>query len=334
MAVDSNAVTLAQYALMSNDPRVTGFTNSLLDNGSVMARDIPFVTNPSLVVRGSRWEGSLPTVDWTALNTEGAVTSGTPSRWSEQAYILRNRIQIDKFLMRDNNQIDDPMAVQVSGYARAVAYDFNFQFIEGDPVTDGHTIVGLRHRLDNVATYGLRSANKLDAAATMTTAASAANVNAFFEKLDELLWSVQSPDGNDVVLYMNDAMQRRLAFAARIYAGQGGLGQATDQIGRSVMTYKNARIQDIGYKADQSTRIIKSTETSAGADGASTYTSIYAVHYGRGEWVYGWQFAPLFVSAPFLTEGGAVYQVNIDWAGGVATGSNWAVARLYGINLG
>lgn len=335
MAVDANAVTLADYAVMSNDPRVQAITSSLIDNGSVMARDIPFQTIPTLKINGSRWEGNLPTVDWVPLNSEGAVTKGTPTPFDAQAYVIRNKIQVDKFIGMDQNQIGDPMGLQVQAWAWAQAYDFNDKFINNSHITgDVHSIVGLRARLDNPTTFGVRSANKINANATFTTAASVANVNEFLEVLDQLLWSVGASDGQGVVIYANDVFIRRLHFALRLMGSTGGLSTAQDQFDRVITMYKGAQIRDIGYKADQATRIITATETSAGADGTASddYTSVYAVNYGVSRF-YGFQMAPLYVSQPFMTEGGAVKQVNIDWAGGLIQQHTWAIARVYGIKL-
>jgi hypothetical protein len=334
MAVDTNAVTLADYALMSNDPRVQAITSSLIDNGSVMARDIPFVTVPTLKVNGTRWEGNLPTVDWVPINAEGAVTKGTPTPFDAQAYIIRNKIQVDKFIDTDQNQIGDPMGNQVAAWAWAQAYDFNDKFINNSHITgDPHAIVGLRARLDNASTFGIRAANNINGNLTLTTGATAANVNAALEVFDELLWAVGAADGQNVVIYANDVFIRRLHFALRVMGSTGGLSTAQDQFDRVITMYKGAQIRDIGYKADQATRIITRTETAAGLDGSSTYTSVYAVNYGPGRF-YGFQMAPLYVSPPFMTEGGAVKQVNIDWAGGLIQQHSWAIARVYGINLG
>lgn len=335
MAVDTNALRLSDYALMSNNPRVQSITYSLIDNGSVLARDIPFVTDPTMIQNGSRVEGGLPSISWTKLNEPGDVVKFAPTPFREQAYIMRNRIQADKFLLMDKNQITNPLALQVAGWSRAWSYDTNDKFINNNHTTgDADSIVGIRARLDDPTLYGTRSGNKIDAGATLTTAATAANVNVFLEKLDELLWSVQAPDGQGVVLYVNDKLYRRLHFALRLMGTTGGLRTDQDQFDRTITMYKGAQIRDIGYKADQATRIITSTETNAGVDGASTYTSIYAVHYGQ-EFFFGWQMAPLFVSRPvMLDEDGVVQQITIDWAGGLYQQHTWAIARLYGINLG
>lgn len=332
MAVSTNALTMAQYAIMSNQPLVAAVTFSLIDNGSIMARDIPFLDKKTLIANGVRWEGNLPSVGWSQLNAEGTSTSGTPTPYQEQAYIIRNVIDVDKFLVMDQNQIADPRAVQLSAYLQAVAYDFNYKFFKNDHVTgDANAIVGLRYRIDNGSTFGVRSENKINAGgADITAAATAATFGGAVEFLDQALWSVGSVDGSGVVLYMDSAVMRRLDRLARQFAGQGGFSQAQDQLGRSVLTYKNAELRDPGVKADQSTHILTVTEANTGADGSSTYCSVYAVNYGDSKFG-GWQMQPLLATDIGQLEAGSTYRTLVDWAGGLINQSNRSIARVYGL---
>lgn len=334
MSVSANALTLQQYALMSNEPMVQAVTFSLIEAGNVL-QDIPMVNKASLVANGTRFEGNLPSVSWVSLNEEGVTTSGTPTPFQEQAYIIRNNIDTDRYLVMDENQIADPRGVQAAAYLKSVTFDFNHKFINNNHSSgDEKAIVGLRARLDNPTIYGCRSENKIDAGGVDMRLANrtAKTFATFVEYLDQLLWSVDSPDGTNVVLYMNEVMIRRMSGAAAEFSGAGGFSQAADQFGRTIMSFKNAVIRDIGYKADQSTRIITTTEDTAGADGSSTYTSIYAVRYDM-EHMMGWQFEPLVAKDLGLLENGSIYRTFIDWAGGLYPASNRCIGRVYGIRL-
>ncbi len=334
MAVSGNALTLAQYAMMSNDPLVKRITFSLLRYGNVLA-DIPLVDKKTLIANGVRWEGNLPTVNWQALNTEPVVTSGTPSPFQEQVYLIRNAIDVDRFLVEDENQITDPRGNQIEAYLRSVTYDINDKFINNDhPTGDVNSIVGLRYRINNGTVYGVRSENKIDGAGVDLSQAgmTAATANNFLEFIDQLLWSVDSQSGDGVVLYMNEVMLRRFARAMRTL-GSSAFDITRDNYGRQMVMFRDARLVDIGYKADQSTRIITVTETSAGAAGASTFSSIYAVNYGEDH-LFGWQFEPL---APkdigLIGNAGTIYRVLIDWAFGLMNMHTRSMARLYDIKL-
>lgn len=140
MSVDTSSLTLAQYAIQSNDPLVMAITYSLLEFDPVF-QDIPLVTKPTLKVNGVRWTGNLPTVGWRKINESTSVTSGTPTPWSEQAFIVSNAIDVDIKLINDQNQISDPRVVQVNAWLKSLAYDFNDKFFNNDPVsgdTDAH----------------------------------------------------------------------------------------------------------------------------------------------------------------------------------------------------
>jgi hypothetical protein len=330
-----NALTLAQYAIQSNDPLVTAVTFSLIDNGSIMARDIPFFNKATLIANGVRWEGNLPTVNWSQISVDPTPTSGTPTPYQDQAYILRNEIQVDKVLVLDQNQIVDPRAAQTEAYLKSVAYDFNDKFVNNDHTTgDANAIVGIRSRIDNASTYGVRSENKINGSGTDLTVAAmtAATFNTFMEQLDQLLWSVDSPNGDGVVLYLCKQLLWRIQRGMRQFAGQGGFSQAQDQFGRGVTMYKNAVFQDAGNKSDQTTQIITQTETAAGVNGASTFTSIYAVNYGPTH-LFGWQFYPLAAKDLGLRDGGVMYSTLIDWTGGIMNASNRSLGRIYNLKM-
>lgn len=334
MAISSSALTLPQYALQSNDPLVQRITYSLLEYGNAMA-DIPFANRKTLLVNGVRWEGNLPSVDWVPVNTDPVVVSGTPSTYQEQAYITRNAIDVDKALVQDENAIVDPRGAQIEAYLRAWSYDFNHKFINNNHI-DGSSasFVGLRHRIDNASTFGIRSENKINANALDLTQSGISNTSAnkFLELIDQLIWSLDSRNGRGCVLYMNEVMQRRFAYAMRTL-GSAAFNTTRDNYDREVMFYREARIEDIGYKGDQSTRIITTTETAGGADGASTHTSIYGVHYGIDHLV-GWQYEPLKpVDVGLTGNGGCTYRTVIDWTGGILPRHTRCMGRIYGIKL-
>ena len=339
MAVSASAVNLATYALLSNNPAVKEATFSLIDNGSIMARDIPFANKKSLIANGVRWVGNLPTVAWSQLNAEGTTTVGNPTPFQENAYIIRNYVDADKFIVQDENQIADPRAAQTEAYLKSVAYDFNYKFLKNDHTTgDVNSILGLRWRIDNPTLSAVNTNNKIDAAgldlrlATLTTSTTKDGGNSLLEYMDQLLWSVDSPEGDGVVLYMNEVMKRRLATALRALGTDGGYSITTDNFGRTISKFRNATLIDVGYKSDQTTRIITTTESAVGADTGATFTSIYAVNYSPGHMM-GWQFDVFNVQDLGLLNNGTIYRTLLDWAGGLYMQHTRCIARLYDLKL-
>lgn len=334
MAVSSSALTLAQYAIMSNDPLIQQITYSLLENANVL-NDLPLVTKKSILVNGVRWEGSLPSVNWSKLNVDPVVTSGTPAAYQEQAYIIRNAIDVDRFLVEDENQIQNPRGVQTNAYLKSVAYDVNDKFINNDHLTGNNDAFhGLRNRIDN-AVFRTNSDCKIDTSGvdlspggmTLTTA------NTFIEYIQQLLDMMGAPTGMGVTLYMNDLMKRRFARAVRMMGPAAGWSVNQDNFGRPVEMYNDAKIRDIGRKADQTTKIITSTELNTGGAGSSTFTSIYGVRYGEDH-VFGWQFDALSPKdIGLIGNGGSTYRMLIDWAFGIFQTGTRDIARLYDIKV-
>lgn len=335
MTVSASAMSMLEWANLSNSPLVKAVTYSLRNAGSIMT-DVPFVNSQSLIQNGVRFTGGLPTIDWVKVNAEGTVVKSNAQPYQEQAYILRNYVDVDKVLVMDKNQIVDPRGFQAEAVVRSVAYDFNNIFINGIHTSDADAPVGLKARLDSPTVYGALAANKIDASgatASLKPASLTAGTFAkFCEKMDELLWALNAPDGDGVVLYANDTVLRRLTTGAKIAGGAGGFGQATDQYGKTMTTYKGAVLKDVGVTSDQSTRIILNTEANTGAAGSSVFTSMYGVRYGLNSF-FGWQFGPLNVQDLGLQDNGVIYRTLIDWTGGFMMPDVRAIGRLYDIEI-
>jgi len=335
MAVDASALNIGQYALQSNDPRIMKITYSLLQVGTVL-EDIPIVTVPSLNLRGVRWQSNLPTVNWRKLNASSTVTVGTPTAFSEQAFILSNNIDVDVKFILDQNQISDPRTVQLGAYMTAAMYDINDKFINNNPTTgNSDAFTGIRARLDNSTIYGTNSSCKISGNAVDMTDSSmtATTAGQFISYIDQMMDELGSPEGENIVLYMNRNLRRRFARAVRMLGAGGGFDMTTDAFGRRVMMFRNAVVRTVGLKADQSTEIITSTEDTSGNNASSTYTAMYAVKYGEG-FARGWQMAPLGVNdIGVRTDEPTQYRINVDWAVGLVFEHTRSIARVYDIKV-
>lgn len=328
---------LTDYALHTNEPRIVRTVEVLYDAGSIMARDIPFAVHNSLWANGSRFDGEVPTPTWMDVN-DPDIPEGhsVPSSFQEQAYLFRHKVRTDRAILTDKNQFQDPHAFSIRMFLKGVSYDFNDKFINNKHATGGDTkaFVGIRARLDAPLTYGTLSANKMDAGAVdlSSAGADASSFGDFCEIMDEFLYNLDSPDGTGVTLYMPIQLQWRLNALARKFSGSGGFSQATDQLGRVVMGYRNAIFRDPGRKADQSTHIMTVTETATGAaDTGGTACSIYGVKYG-GEGLVGWTHLPL-VSVDLPDPDMAAKVTLIEWMGGIMVPNSKAIGRVYNIKM-
>lgn len=346
MTIAANSVTLADYALTSNSELVRAVTYSLIDNGAIL-QDVPLINKKSLIANGVRFEGNLPSINWSPLNAEGVTTKGTPTPYQEQLFLVRNYIDVDKVFVEEENAIVNQRAIQEEAYLKALTYDTNYKFFNNDHITgDSNSFVGLKYRIDNGGTFGVRPENKIDAGGTDISLAgvSQATANKFLVYMDQLLWAVDSPEGTGVVLYMNEVTKRLFASAIRTMGTAGGFSVMQDQFGRTIQMYKGAIVRDPGYKADQSTRIIAGNglsgssatgETSAGVTStgsSAVYTSVYAVNYATDHF-YGWQFEDPQINDLGLINNGVIYRTVIDWAIGFINASTRSISRLYDIKI-
>ena len=145
-------------------------------------------------------------------------------------------------------------------------------------------------------------------------------------KLDELMDAV---DGRPDVLFMNKTMRRRLTAAARTTSVGGDINYTVDQFGRQIVTYADVPIGIIEEDEDGN-QIFPFTEAAPGG-GSAVCTSIYAVKFGVGEYLFGLQCGELDVIDQGLYSGGTAYRTLIEWISGIAIGHTKSVARLRGI---
>lgn len=330
----TGSLTLQQYALQSNSPLIQYVAFSLLDVHSVI-NDIGITTKPTLKANGSRIT-TLPTPGWRKLSETPAAVTTTASPFQEQAFILSNTIDIDRLLMMDENAVGDPSAVQINAAVKAWSFDFTDKFINNNHVTgDADAFVGIRQRLDDTTSWGTNTACKIDCGGVdlSDSGMTAATANKAIRFIEQMLDEIGEPDGSNCVVYMNRDLRRRLGQAIRLLGAGGGFDMTRDAFGRQLLTYRNATIRALGIKTDQSTEIITSTETSAGANGSSTFTSMYAVKFDDNTFN-GWQMEPLRVqSIGQRTDEPTSYRTFIEWAVGLYQVHTRAVARGYDIKV-
>lgn len=349
MAIDASAYSVGEYAATSNDPLIKKIGYSIHEVGSVL-RDIPMPTKATLRRRGMRWLDNLPTVSYTPLNTAPVVTKGKPTPWAEQVYVVANQFQIDEFYLMDENQIENPLDGQVQAWIEhAFKFDLNGKFINnghtGAATDDPNAIVGIKHRLSDLnpngtSTYGTNLEMNYNAAVTMTTAMTAANAEDVIEVVQTGLDYMNDPTGSSSTLYCNDIFKRRFERAVRLLGGGAGFDTTRDAFDRSIETYKDMKIQDLGRVAPtvggiQTGRIVSTTEDSAGNEvgGSTGCTSFYIVRYGA-DYFTGWQMRPLKSKNLGLDPtNGSIYNVVIRWAMGLWQEHTRALFRGYGCRL-
>lgn len=348
MAIDPNALTLAEWAHLSNDPLVLKITESLHKTLNIL-QDIPFVTDETMSMKGFRYIDNLPGVNWGQINKAPVVTKGKPTPYEEAAFLIRNQFQIDKRLLNNKNNITNPMQSEVDMFMEALTYELNYRFIANDPTDTVNGNVdawqGLASRISNsqiptelnidgsASALGPINITQAQLSSTTPTVAATAG-NQFIEAVQSMLDFMNAPEGDGVVFYCNDLLKRRWERSIRAMGAGSGFDITRDAFDRPIAMYKNAKVRDVGRRVDQVTRVITSNEKangSLGVVGTDDYTSLYAVRYGDG-YFKGWQTNPLKPDNLGVDPtNGIMINLVVDWGSGLWQQHNRSVCRLHGI---
>jgi hypothetical protein len=311
------ALTLVEAAKLSQNELRRGVIETFVITSAVLDRI------PLLEIEGNAYaynkEGSLPGVEFRAVNAAYSESTGTVNQATETLVILGGDADVDTFLQKTRSNLNDQRAVQTAMKVKAAVYKFQDTFINGDVNVDANAFDGLKKRLTGgqviaTATNGLPVIGTSDA-----------DRHAFLDKLDELIASV---NGQVDALYMNKMILQKVKSSARrltIY------DQTRDDFGRTIATYNGIPMLDLGTTSDGSTLIQPQNETQGSSNTAS---SIYAVKFGQDEGdggVTGLTNGGIDVRDLGEIDAKPAYRTRIEFFCGVALFSGKAAARLTGV---
>lgn len=314
------AFTLAEAAKLSQSYLQKGVLETFVQSSAVLDR-IPFMT-----IQGNAYsyneEATLPGVAFRAVNGSYAESTGTVNQKSESLVITGGDADVDKFIVQTRGDVNDQRAVQTALKVKALSYQFQNTFFNGDTAVDALSFDGLKKRLigDQVKTGAGANGDAILTSAT--------TIHAFFNSLDELVASVPGLDGGNGALYANAAIIGKIKSAARQISADVFVEK--DANGKRQVVWQGIPILDAGSTA-AGVAVLPQTETK----GTSAFTSsIYAVKFGESE---GDQ------AVTGLTNGGVqvydlgeletkpAYRTRIEFYTGVAVFGGKAGARLTGV---
>jgi hypothetical protein len=316
-------LTLAEISKIETDVLRKSIVDIFLMESNPMQM-IPWETIGALSTGVVRYK-DLPSVGFRLLNAGYTESTGHFDQKIESISLMGGMIDTDKAIARAKNTIADARATTQMMMMKAMAYNFNDKFINGDPTTTPAEFKGCQKRVDNEYTNGYTDIY-IDGGIAGTNRGMLYDTtarNIFLNLLDQLIYAI--PGHKPDVLYMN----KKCLLAVRSLLRQERLlDQGRDMFDRQIDMYSGAQLIDIGTKADQSTEIITNTET---VSGGTEETSIYAVKFGVGEFLWGIQEYPMEVEDKGLLEDKPVYRTEVDWPLGMAHVHPKSIARLYGV---
>lgn len=262
-------LTLAEAAKLKQDPLRQGVLETFVQESSFMDL-VPFFE-----IQGSAYlydeEATLPGVEYRAVNAAYSESTGTVNQKSEGIVIAGGEADVDTFIVRTQGNLNDARALQERGKVKAIAYQFQNGFINGDVSVDANSFDGLKKRLSGTQIL-TPSGNGIN-----VLGASDDERHTFLDQLDALIGLVPGINAANGLLIMNSFILQKIRSSARrltIYTTE------RDALGNLIERYGGIRMVDAGLKAD-GTMIIPQTEPDGAGTPANITSSIYAVKLGR-----------------------------------------------------
>lgn len=310
------ALTLAESAKYSQNDLQRGVIETFVIEANVLDR------LPLLPIQGNAYayneELTLPGIEFRAVNSAYAESTGTINQKTESLVILGGDADVDTFMVKTRGNLNDLRAAATRGKVKAANFKFQDAFINGDVAVDANSFDGLKKRLTGaqVIAAGVNGLPVLGA--------DDAARHAFLDQLDALLALVPNADA----LYMNAPILAKVKGSARRLTI---FDQTVDTFGRKIGTYQGVALIDIGNKAD-GTPIIPQTETEGTAVGITS--SVYAVRFGRDESdraVTGLTNGGIDVRDLGEQDAKPVFRTRIEFFCGLGVFGGKAAARLTGV---
>lgn len=339
----TNAYNLVDYHLMSNEPLVKEVTLQML-KATPLYEKLPVTIKKSFTMKGSRITDQLPDNTGTSVYDAPQISKTDPRPFTEEAYNKEFGFQVHDLYRMEENAIQDPMDVQAKGAIQGHVFRCNNAFINNNHVTgDSKWVVGIRERLDNPGTFGTNPDCKRDAggaAADMSpTGATAVTFTEYSRQVDTLLEETNATQDGNTIIVLGSALYHLWNANLRRFSGSGGFSQSEDQFGRTINKYDGIPVMRAGrlaptgtYPALTQSQVITATETAAGADGASTFSSLYVIRFGDNG-LMGWSFDRLKTFPPEKLSGLLVWQVLMRETLGLFQTDPRAVGRLFDIKV-
>jgi hypothetical protein len=315
------AVTLAQAALLTQNPLQRGVIETFVQESAVLDRA------PIKEIAGNAFaydrEATLPGVAFRSVNESYTESTGTVNQLTESLVILGGDADVDRFIVKTMGNLNDQRALQTRMKVKAASHKFQDSFFNGDVTVDPKGFDGLKKRLvgEQVISAGANGAPILDAADDKVA-------HAFFDQLDALLSKVSGINAQNGAIYASAAALAKIRSAGRRIGGVETVRE--DLTGKRVLTWNGIPILDPGANL-AGAPILGQTETAGTSTDAS---SIYAVKYGE-------DIADQGVTV--LTNGGIqvddlgqlqdkpAYRTRIEFYTGLAVFGGKAAARLTGV---
>ena len=259
------------------------------------------------------------------INSEYTAGEAKREEKTTKAVVMGGKFQIDRVLIGTSGAVDE-LAFQTEQKVKATANYFNNLVINGNKASTGSGVLNTFDGLDKLLTG---TETEITSAVDVSTdALMGSNYNALLDEVDSFLSTL---DGKPSMLLMNNKMLTKMRSAAR---RAGYYGRSRDEFGRTVETYNDIPMYDMGkyFNGTNTVDIIPETAASSTAEGK---TDIYAVTIGldgfHGVSPTGSKVINSYM--PDLNKPGAVKDGEVELVAGVALKNTNKAGVLRGIKI-
>lgn len=308
------------------------------------AAQLEWKTIGTVEVRHRR-SNSIPTVTFRQGRGAGfgGINGVTYDSVTDAVWQLAVRVEIDKIDYMDRNApdtIEERMRLAVKGMSWTIL-DY---FINGDHATDPYGFEGIKTRLANAPSgqtvYGVSSSAELDVRASASP--SEATLYTFLDQIEN---AIDQGDGHtydaaytdaDFIATLRSVLRRLNRYVDTVEESPMNIGHeqrrtSSQRAKGPVMIWprdKGVKWYDMGYKADQTTKVVGTTTVNSVA-----CRDVYFAKLGGPDYLHGIQQYAMDVDGPKKSEDGATYYVNIDWPLGLHHVHNKTFGALKGVRV-
>lgn len=314
------ALTLEESAKLSNEQLARGVMETFVQESPILDR-IPFME-----IQGNAYtytsENTLPGVAFRAVNEAYPESTGTVKQTTERLFILGGDADVDRFIQQTRSNLNDQRAEQTTMKVKALSYEYQNTFFNGDTDTNVKGFNGLKKRLTG------KQVLDADTNGLPVLGETNKDIHKFFDKLDELCAAVDGLNGSNGALYTNAAIIAKIRSAARHVSAD--VFVQDDVAGKRSVMWNGIPVLDAG--STPAGKAVLGLDETQGS--ASNTASIYAVRFAQGEGdtgVIGLTNGGVTVQDLGQLQEKAAYRTRIEFYTGLALFGAKGAARLKGV---
>lgn len=314
------ALTLEESAKLSNEQLARGVMETFVQESPILDR-IPFME-----IQGNAYtytsENTLPGVAFRAVNEAYPESTGTFKQATECLFILGGDADVDRFIQQTRSNLDDQRAEQTTMKVKALSYEYQNTFFNGDTDTNAKGFNGLKKRLTG------KQVLDADTNGLPVLGETNKDIHKFFDKLDELCAAVDGLNGSNGALYTNAAIIAKIRSAARHVSAD--VFVQNDVAGKRSVMWNGIPILDAG--STPAGEAVLGLDETQGSE--SNTASIYAVRFAQGEGdtgVIGLTNGGVTAQDLGQLQGKPAYRTRIEFYTGLALFGAKGAARLKGV---